>query len=408
MSIQGELTTMTLEELLQWAAAARRTGTLEIKRGNISKRIMFRDGQVIACSSDDPTSLLGQFLLARGRITKETLRDGLARQEATGENLGRILVDMGALTEEEVTRFVEAKIEDTVYGMFDWQHGQFRFMDRVEPGRRMIDVEMSVEHILLKGAKRYDEASRIREVFHDPGIVLERTDAELPDKIAEKPMILRLLELVDGERTLAELLLHAHASEFLVTKFLYQLHKGGLVRVRELRLGTTGADPGPDFEMETGERGPIPEDVVTETPSTMTDITLETEVAKRLMSRGEHEAALEVLAASNRAHPDHETLAELIAEAEAACLADAQDLKPEKVPTRMPAPVMNTPLAPTESFLLTLIDDKADVKSILWIAPMSAVDVLRTLKRLSEKKIIELRDARPDISIAPEQGSSVA
>jgi hypothetical protein len=407
MSIQGELTTMTLEELLQWAAAARRTGTLEIKRDNISKRIMFRDGRVIACSSDDPTSLLGQFLLARGRISKETLRDGLARQEATGENLGRILVDMGALTEEEVTRFVEAKIEDTVYGMFDWQHGQFRFIDQVEPGRRMIDVDMSVEHILLKGAKRYDEASRIREIFHDPGIVLERTDAELPDKIAERPMILRLLDLVDGERTLAELLLHAHASEFLVTKFLYQLHKGGLVRVREVRLGTAAPDPIPDFATDDGERGPIPEEVV-ETPTAIPDITLETEVAKRLMKRGEHEAALEVLAASNRAHPDHETLPDLIAEAEAACLADAQDLKPEKVPTRMPSPVINTPLAPTESFLLTLIDDKADIKSILWIAPMSAVDVLRTLKRLSEKKIIELRDPSPDISIARGQDTSVA
>ena len=402
--IQGDLTTMTLEELLQWASAARRTGTLEIRRDNVSKSIMFREGRVIACSSDDPTSLLGQFLLARGQITREALTAGLSRQEATGENLGKILVDMGALTQDEVTRFVEAKVEETVYGMFDWLHGQFRFTDHVELGTRMIDVDMSVENILLKGAQRYDEASRIREVFYERGIVLERTDVALPPKISEKPMIKTLLDLVDGERTLAELLLHAHASEFLVTKFLYQLHKGGIVRIKEVRMGTTPEPkPGLDgFEPLPAVTPP------TESPGSLDDITLELEVARRMTARKENEAALEILAAAQRAAPDHDGVAKLVADAEAACLADAHDLAPTQVPFRVNTDLGTTGLSPTELFLLTLIDGATDVKSILWVVPMSAVDALRALKRMSEKKIIEFRDqaVSPASSASPQ--SSVA
>ncbi len=404
MSVQGDLTTMTLEELLQWVAAARRTGTLEIKRDNVRKSIMFREGRVIACSSDDPTSLLGQFLLARGQITKEVLTAGLSRQEATGENLGKILVDMGALTSDEVTRFVEAKVEETVYGLFDWLHGQFRFTDHVELGTRMIDVDMSVENILLKGAQRYDEARRIREVFYDRGIVLARTDVALPSKIAEKPLIKTLLDLVDGERTLAELLLHAHVSEFLVTKFLYQLHKGGIVQIKEVRMGTASeSTPGANsFE-------PLPlEKPEPESPGALDDITLEIAVARRLTARNENEAALEVLAAAQRVAPDHEGLEKLVADAEAACLADAQDLAPTKIPVRVETDLGKKGLSPTELFLLTLIDGATDIKSILWVVPMSAVDALRNLRRLSEKNIIELQDHAAEPPSTTDAQSSVA
>jgi len=48
----------------------------------ICKRIAFRDGRIVACSSDDPPSRLGQFLLSRGKITKDQLRDALARQKS--------------------------------------------------------------------------------------------------------------------------------------------------------------------------------------------------------------------------------------------------------------------------------------------------------------------------------------
>ena len=97
MAIYGDLSTMGLADLLQWAAMNEKTGVLEIERHKISRRIEFRKGWIGACSSDDPPSMLGQFLLSRGKITEEALREALARQEVTHENLGVILVHMGKL-----------------------------------------------------------------------------------------------------------------------------------------------------------------------------------------------------------------------------------------------------------------------------------------------------------------------
>ena len=49
-------------------------------------------------------------------------------------------------------------------------------------------------------------------------------------------------------------------------------------------------------------------------------------------------------------------------------------------------------LSPSEFFLLSRIDGTWDIKSIIQIAPLRESDALRTLKRLRENGLIELKD----------------
>ena len=44
--------------------------------------------------------LLGELLLQQGALTREGLQSALTRQRETGERLGRILLDMGLVTED--------------------------------------------------------------------------------------------------------------------------------------------------------------------------------------------------------------------------------------------------------------------------------------------------------------------
>ena len=79
MAISGDLKTMPLVELLQWAGGNGKTGVLELERNQVSKRIAFREGRVVGCSSDDPAKLLGRFLISRGKIGDRTLRLAMRR-----------------------------------------------------------------------------------------------------------------------------------------------------------------------------------------------------------------------------------------------------------------------------------------------------------------------------------------
>ena len=40
---------------------------------------------------------------------------------------------------------------------------------------------------------------------------------------------------------------------------------------------------------------------------------------------------------------------------------------------------------------MSLLDGKSDVRSILWVAPLREVDVLRTLRLMLDKQLIEFR-----------------
>lgn len=441
MSLAGRLSTMALPDLLQWLAGAGKTGTLHVERNKVSKKIVFRQGRVIACSSDEPKELLGHFLLSHGKIDEDTLRRALARQEETREHLGAILVGMGVLTSEELVRNLSAKTEETIFSLFDIDDAVFRFEDSdVSNENVSFPVELRVEDILLRGMQRFDEMRQIRTVFNDPGIVLRQTGRTPSDEIRKNRMARTIYDAINGERTVAEILLHAHASEFLVTKFLFELHRNGFAEIAETReVSGPSAAPTPLPEVSIpSPPEPVPsppsspshsavavEPAVAEVdtiifeeleeeiapvevpaaaasaapvaePAVEVSLDSDLEVAGNLMSRGEFDAALEILNITYKAHPGDETLGRLLAEAEACFLEKAyrHHVPPTKIPAllRPPEELAQEQISPQEYFLLSRIDGIWDVKSIIQVSPIREVDVVRTLKRMREKGFIELWD----------------
>ena len=423
MAVHGDLSTMSLCDLLQWASVNRKTGVLELERNRICRRIEFRNGWIGACSSDDPPSRLGQFLLARGKITRERLSEALARQQSSGENLGLILLDMGTLNQKELAAQIAAKAEETIQGLFDWEDAVFRFHDGATLEPNQIEVSLSVDDILLKGIQHHDELKRIREVFPSSGVVLKRTGRPVPKELLGPNMARRIFESIDGEKTLAELLLHVHGSEFLVIKLLHTLYCGGLVMIKEARPvgpnASTLLDPpsivkrasaddwekfGPNefqnLDLDPAEREPARRLQGGDAPrASVSELDAEVEVARRLMQRDEHEAALELLNASYRAHPDESHLGRLIAKAEAAYIESAQrhGLSYDRVPVPARSDDGSLPqgLGPQESFLISLLDGHADIRTVLWLAPLREVDVLRSLRQLQDRGLIQINDAQP-------------
>ncbi len=397
MAIHGDLSTMPLTDLLQWAGTCNMTGTLKVERDRVVRRIHIKKGRVIGCSSDDPPNRLGQFLLSRGRINEAQLQQALARQEASGGNMGNILVEMGVITTKDLLRHVADKGEETIYSLFDWENAVFHFVDYLEPDPYMIDVDLEVQEVLLKGLERFDEMRMFRETFHDRGIVLAHTDVSPPEKILSTRMPRRIYESINGERTIAEVLLHAHASEYLVIKFLHQLHKKGMVEIAKIRSVAVEepavAQAEQQLQVAAGAGGAA--ELVASEAQASPDVAPEIQVAVRLMDRGEFEASLELLNAAYRACPSDLTVRQLIIRAEHEIeQAHQTDMGPNKIPV-LQCPVEDLAqhgLSPEASFLPSLIDGRNDIKSILWVAPMRTVDVLRALKQMVDKDLVALCD----------------
>jgi hypothetical protein len=408
---------MSLTEILQWLGNAGKTGTLSIERNKVVKRILVREGRVIACASQEPADMLGHFLVSRGRISEETLRKALALQETQRTHLGRILVASGALSEDDLRLLLEDKAQETIFGLFDWDDAEFRFAEGETADPNIFAVNMRVDDILLRGAQRWDEMQRFREVFNDPGIVLRRTARMPPAEVFKNRMARRIFESINGERTVAEILLHAHGSEYLVTKFLYELHRAGVAEVAGVKQvdrepSRVPVEPPAAEDRPPADSGaaappvaaavPRPHAVVppiaAPTPAPAPSVVAEgdLEFARRLLNRGEFDSALEILDRAYKAQPGDEALRRLLAEAEASFVEKSYKhyLPPTKIVVlqRAAETLTSERLSPTEFFLLSRIDGTWDVKSIIQITPLREVDVLRTLKKMREKGLIELKD----------------
>jgi len=369
VSISGSLATMPVTELFQWVGQNRRSGVLTVISGRNSVRFLFRDGRISGCASNDPPAMLGQFLLSRGKISERMLEEALSEQERRPRTLGAILVELGALAEGELERYIAAKAEETIYKLFEWDDADFTFRTEFKQETAMISVDLSVDDVLLRGAQRADELRRMREVFDNPGLVLCHTDHELNPETAGTPMARRLYDLIDGKRTFGQILLASRASEFLATRFLYQLYKRGIIAIRDVHEVAPGAG--------TAERA--------------------CEVATELLDKGEYDAALETLLTCQSNHPRNELLERTLTRVEGAYLEHAYQVY--LPPTKRPSPVperrrgATPPLSSNELFLLDLIaDGRRDVKAIVQVAPLHEIDTIRGLKKLLDRHRIVLHE----------------
>jgi len=366
--VHGSLRAMPPTEILQWLGGARRTGMLEVEHDRVVRRVHFRDGVIRSCGSDYAPTLLGQYFLSRRQITESDLSTALAQQEGSGRNLGEILVEAGRLSMQDLERFATAKVEEAIYGLFDLKDGSFKFESGAEPPAGTIETNLTVEHALLHGAKREDETRRLREVIRDDGVILEKTGVQPPTAVIDSVVPRRILDLVDGHRTVREIALHARVSEYVAQRLLAELLRRDVLRV---------ADGSPS---ETSPRA----------DSAMPRDRVAAEARARL-DAGDPDAALRLLEDPCRVHPTDIVLRELRDDAESACFAQlfGHALGSRRVPEIVSRPDTCTP---EESFLLSLVDGKNDVRTLVWLAPMRALAVVRGLKGLVDSGAVILRD----------------
>ncbi len=133
MGLVTTLDTMALADVLQWIDGARKTGILRVTRGKANAMFHFTEGRLTGGTSNDPPLLLGQFLLSRGKITEDTLHEALELQEKNHRLLGDILLQMGAVTAEELERACVAKAEETIFGLLEWTEAMVEFDPEAKP-----------------------------------------------------------------------------------------------------------------------------------------------------------------------------------------------------------------------------------------------------------------------------------
>jgi hypothetical protein len=143
MSLAGTLDELALPDILQIISLAEKTGRLSLTTRDAEGMIVFRRGRIIYASSNSAREAFGCILVGMKLIDEPTLRKALIRQHRSHEErrLGRILVELGALREEDLERVVQRQVERVVGELFTWHDGFFKFEPMEIPDCGEVEVD---------------------------------------------------------------------------------------------------------------------------------------------------------------------------------------------------------------------------------------------------------------------------
>jgi hypothetical protein len=360
---------MALPDVLQWIATSGKSGCLAVTNGRFRKEILFSAGLIVSSSSNDPRDFLGQFLLAHRKITEEQLQKAMESQRSTGIMLGKILVMVNAISEEDLLAMLALKAEESLFSLFLWPEGSFEFDDGEVETRNLFPLALKVEDVLLEGLRRYDELQVLLKAFPPGDFALQRTEWPVPEALAGNPEIRRLLEVVDGERTLTDVCLEMHASEFKVSRLAYELF-------RQKCLTVVSREP----EGTDGDDGDSPTELAAR--------------AEQLLAAKKLEEGIDLLSRAVTKRSADPALRLRLEEAEQAFVERAymHYLPPGNIPClkRPLEELTGEDLTPQEVFVVSRLNGSWTVRDIVTISPMREVEALRVLKQLRERGIIEV------------------
>lgn len=234
-TIEKGLKKFNFPEILVDLHRNRKTGTLTIYTGDVTKKVFFDKGNAIFSSSTDEEERLGEMLIKLGKITIEQYDKSVEVLKETGKRQGTILVELGYLTPKDLVLGVKAQVREIIYNLFPVEFANYAFEEGPLPNREVITLQMSVGTLIYEGMKRINNVVRVKRDMPDMDSVLvvnENGDDCFRD-IVLSPRDKAMLASIDGEKTIKELVDSSPSATFEAMKTLYVLYITGKVVLRE-------------------------------------------------------------------------------------------------------------------------------------------------------------------------------
>jgi tetratricopeptide (TPR) repeat protein len=161
---EGSLTAVPFAALLLALSVHRRTMMVELRRKQISKRIVIENGVPIDCRSNLVHETLGRYLVAGGKLDAADLHTYLGQSASLGQPLGEVLLDHGVLTAEELFKLLQQNLAKKMLDLFTWRDGEFRTHSEVP--RPDSSLKIRVPQLIVTGVTKFASQEEV-----DAGVV---------------------------------------------------------------------------------------------------------------------------------------------------------------------------------------------------------------------------------------------
>jgi len=235
MALKGNLRDFSTTQLLNLINLARKTGTLTIQQNGDSAQMSFREGKLIyAFMGAEENNHLAQILHNAGKLSEDQARIIQERAKGTSDKqLGHMLIQRGHITQSDIIQSVRQNVLDTVYKLFTWAEGLFRFEANRLPPPGFITIPIDLESVIMEGSRRLKEWEILQEELPNLDICLRFTDR--PDARLQNINLTveewRVISFVNPRNSIRQIARANSLSDFEIRRIVYGMLQAGLVEI---------------------------------------------------------------------------------------------------------------------------------------------------------------------------------
>ena len=233
MALKGNLRDFSTTQLLNLINLARKTGTLSIQTEAESAQMSFREGKLIyAYMGHDNGNHLAQILQNSGKLSPEQAQVIQSHAEGKSDKeIGHLLVTARRVTQNDIIQSVRQSVLDTVYKLFTWGEGVFRFDANKLPNSGYITIPIDLESVIMEGSRRLKEWEILQEELPDLDVALRFTDR--PDARLRNINLTveewRVVSFVNPRNSIRQIAKANNLSDFEIRRIVYGMLQAGLV-----------------------------------------------------------------------------------------------------------------------------------------------------------------------------------
>jgi DNA-binding response OmpR family regulator len=233
--LSGDISVISIAEILQLLQLQRQTGALAVSTRNREITMYVREGTIDLATVHGLRDefLIGRYLIELGVVTRNELNTVVKNRAGSKRLLGEMLINLGMIGEEQVEKALTRQTSELVYEVVRWKNGRFTFnAGATSPAAEKAKLGLASGGLVMEGFRRVDEWRLIEGsfdfeevLFRDQVAIAATVDDSKLTKIERD-----VLAAIDGERTVREIVDHMSGSSFEVCKILYQFLNSRLVR----------------------------------------------------------------------------------------------------------------------------------------------------------------------------------
>lgn len=229
-----------MTDLFQLLGQQQKTGVLNLQEEKKTVQIFFDNGRIVRIAFPGETadsSPLGKRLVRGNLLSAEIWKKAFAQHRNELASLESVLQKNHWVGDEDLAAVQRLLITETLYGLFKWKGGTFRFEAREVASDANLKEPINAEFLLLDVLRMVDEWPLLADRIPTPKMVLRKAnEIGTLEMLAGTPWADRrsfqmdvIYELVNGQRTIDEIIDQSFVGEFETSKNIITLMDAGVI-----------------------------------------------------------------------------------------------------------------------------------------------------------------------------------